>query len=51
MVGDFGTTSDFQTQKKPPTLATFDYASDFQIHAGSATFVFIFTDTHDHIIL
>ena len=31
MVGDFGTTSDFQTQKKPPTLATFGITSDYRL--------------------
>ena len=31
MVGDFGTTSDFQTQKKSPTLATFGITSDYRL--------------------
>ena len=30
MVGDFGTTSDFKTQKKSPTMATFGITSDYQ---------------------
>ena len=35
MVGDFQALADFQTQKKPPTLATFDYVSDFYVQKFS----------------
>lgn len=58
MVGDFGTTSDFHTQKKPPTLATIDFQNtqrlseslvtiDYQNFPGASDYQ-IFTQASDY---
>ena len=51
MVGDFGTTSDFHTKKKPPTLATFDFQSTQRLSGSLATIDYQnFPDASDYQI-